>query len=167
MASRMTLKGNLAKACNLFKQPVNSKKAQWPAAHVMMIDTAACKCCCSLHNSERAWYYRYVDFCDCTGTLFSMANYMNNYIPGKMSCICLNKPTLYILTLSGHFPKLNFVRTCGSLPTCNLKAKLLALSSQLCTQLCICFVKCTTSVCRICGREQELSTLHLCILLWW
>ena len=29
--------------------------------------------------------FLYVDFCDCTGTLFSMANYMNNYIPGEDS----------------------------------------------------------------------------------
>lgn len=28
--------------------------------------------------------FLYVDFCDCTGTLFSMANYMNQYIPGDL-----------------------------------------------------------------------------------
>ncbi len=27
--------------------------------------------------------FLYVDFCDCTGTLFSMANYLDTYLPGK------------------------------------------------------------------------------------
>lgn len=30
--------------------------------------------------------FLYVDFLDTTGTLFSMANFMNNFIPGAAPC---------------------------------------------------------------------------------
>ena len=54
---------------------------------------------CCTHAALQLWLamltFLYVDFLDTTGTLFSMANFMNNFIPGACALPRLLLPSLW------------------------------------------------------------------------
>ena len=85
-----------------------------------------------------------------------MANYMNNFIPGSLSHHVL----FDIVMLSAEELRLcnsdNVVCNLDERSVISIAAFTMALSNlRLCHD------------CRICGREEEFPTLHLCLLLGW